>query len=81
MSPCQKETYKKRNPQYGGGESYSENDARHESDTSIQESDEPQHKKARYSVQVKSNPETFHPTIAEKIKLRERKYSQSYDEN
>ena len=84
MSPsCQKEICKKRNPQYGGGESFSENDARHESDTSIQESDEPKHKKARYSVgTVKSNnSETFHPSIAEKIKLRERKYSQSYDEN
>lgn len=86
MSPsCQKEICKKRNSDYG--ETFSETEARHESDTSVpQESDEPQQKKARYShsLEIKNiTEETFHPTIAEKIKLskRERKYSQSYDES
>ena len=86
MSPsCQKEICKKRNSVYGRGETYSGNAARHESDTSLQESDEPRQKKPRYSVEIKTitsdSEETFHPSIAENIKRRERKYSQSYDEN
>merc|ERR1712126_616326 len=45
--------------------------------------EEPVQKKPRQTVEIRAineNAEKFHPTIAEKIKLRERKYSQSYDE-
>ena len=81
---CQPEGNKARNSEYGHSELISEDDARHESDISgPQESDEPRQKRPRYSVELKSSTkfdETYHPSIAEKIKLRERKYSQSYDE-
>ena len=81
---CQSEGNKARTSEFGHSELISEDDARHESDISgPQESEEPRQKRPRYSVQLKSNSkfdETYHPSIAEKIKLRERKHSQSYDE-
>ena len=81
---CQPEGNKARKSEYAQSELISEDDARHESDISgPQESEEPRQKRPRYSVQLKSNSkfdETYHPSIAEKIKLRERKHSQSYDE-
>lgn len=81
---CQPEGNKVRKSEYAHSELISEDDARHESDISgPQESDEPRQKRPRYSVELKSNTkfdETYHPSIAEKIKLRERKHSQTYDE-
>ena len=81
---CQPEGNKARNSESAHSELISEDDARPESDISgPQESDEPRQKRPRYSVELKSNTkfdETYHPSIAEKIKLRERKHSQTYDE-
>ena len=82
---CQPEGNKARNSESAHSELISGDDARHESDISgPQESEEPRQKRPRYSElksSTKFDETKHHPSIAEKIKLRERKYSQSYDEN
>ena len=84
---CQPEGKKARSSEYSEAHSevISGDDARQESDRSgPQESEEPRQKRPRYSVELKSvtnfDETKYHPSIAEKIKLKERKYSQSYDE-
>ena len=82
---CQPEGNKARSSESAHSELISEDDARHGSDISEpQESEEPRQKRPRYSLELKSSSKfaetKYHPSIAEKIKLRERKYSQSYDE-